>query len=117
MNFFINSEHLEQYEKLSDLIVIIIIVSVIIFFLPIFCFLCVVCLYGIALLFDVLYNQIRQNSRQTYAPCYPNTGHSTQTQVNTTTDLEICGNQELSKRSQQSSDDIKQNKKKVVKKV
>jgi hypothetical protein len=40
-----------------------------------------------------------------------------QTQVNTTTDLETGGNEELFKRSQQSSDDIKQNKKKLSKKV
>jgi hypothetical protein len=117
LKFFINSEHWEQYEKLSDFIVIIIIVSVIIIFVPIFCILCVICFYGIALFFDVLYYQIRSNSRQTCVPYYPNTGHSTQTQVNTTTDLETGGNQELFKRSQQSSDDIKQNKKKVVKKV
>ncbi len=86
MNFFINSKHWKKYEKVSDFIVIIIIVSVIIIFMPIFRILCGICFYVIAILFGVLYYQNRQNSRQTHVPYYPNTGHSIQTQVNTTTD-------------------------------
>jgi hypothetical protein len=51
MNFFINSKHWKQYEKVSDFIVIIIIVSVIIIFMPIFRILCGICFYVIAFLF------------------------------------------------------------------